>query len=489
MIARDVRARSGITLTEILIAILIMGVGLISLATLFPLGLLRLREATRNSRAGLTFETAADEMDTRNLFDRQTFTQTWYWYPQTVGNTTQIVPRDPFVQDALPNGGVAGVISSNPVSTNGINTVTKTPLMLSGLPFCYDPLWRSITNVMPNTGLADPTLSFAASYVNGMTPDEARFGAGIFSNGSIPFIRADPDGGNPSAHGLQRLTNFIPWANPALTPCQNSRYPFTSMNSFYQQQFATLTGAQKFSYLQPPDFTGATFTSPDDIVFNAFTGNPNAGSPLLPDMTQGTPQADYRFTWFITGHQADAGGNGSQFVGEVVVCDGRPFGWDPLPGQTFNGPAGETAVEAIFGYGKVPGPAGTTGFAAGSDRTVLLRWPTTMPDPTVRVGGWICDVTYERSTALCSSRTTSGVTTFARCYWYQIGKRTEPQADITGIASSTPYRSMVLTITSPVRAKTLLSGGVPVHVNVALVMPSVINVYPRAFETIPYQVP
>ncbi len=50
MISRGIRPRSGITLTEILIAILIMGVGLISLATLFPLGLIRLREAARYQR-------------------------------------------------------------------------------------------------------------------------------------------------------------------------------------------------------------------------------------------------------------------------------------------------------------------------------------------------------------------------------------------------------------------------------------------------------
>ena len=47
MIAREPHARSrrGITLTEILIAIMILGVGLVSLATLFPIGLLRLRDA------------------------------------------------------------------------------------------------------------------------------------------------------------------------------------------------------------------------------------------------------------------------------------------------------------------------------------------------------------------------------------------------------------------------------------------------------------
>ena len=40
---------AGITLTEILISILILGVGLVSLATLFPIGLLRLREAQRHA--------------------------------------------------------------------------------------------------------------------------------------------------------------------------------------------------------------------------------------------------------------------------------------------------------------------------------------------------------------------------------------------------------------------------------------------------------
>ena len=44
------RHRAGITLTEILIALLILSVGLVSVATLFPIGLLRLRDATRYSR-------------------------------------------------------------------------------------------------------------------------------------------------------------------------------------------------------------------------------------------------------------------------------------------------------------------------------------------------------------------------------------------------------------------------------------------------------
>ncbi len=465
MIARDVRARSGITLTEILIAILIMGVGLISLATLFPLGLLRLREATRSSRGGLTFETAENDMDTRVLFYKPSFSQTWYWTP--IGK--QVIPRDPFTQDALPNGSIGDGTAAGGVISSGTTLVPNNNVGLStGLPFCYDPLWRSITKVMPNVALVDPTLDFQSAYVSGVAADEARFGAGVFSNLQSPYIRNDPlDNGLPSAYGLQRLTNFIPWSGVANS--LNNQYPFTTTN------WNLALGNQ------PTDVAGTVFSSNDDIVFNAFTGNPNNASPLIPDMSTGGPQADYRFTWFVTGHQVDAGGNGAQFTGEVVVCDGRQFGWDPLPGLGYNAPAGEIAVEAIFGYGSA--------FNSAS-RVVLLRWPTTMPDPQVRVGGWICDVTYERNPQVFKNRSTASVSAFARCYWYQVGKRSDPQADVTGLPTNgNPYRSMVVTLTSPVRAKTFLTGGAPVSVNVALVMPSVINVFPRAFEAIPISTP
>ena len=72
------------------------------------------------------------------------------------------------------------------------------------------------------------------------------------------------------------------------------------------------------------------------------------------------------------------------------------------------------------------------------------------------------------------------LTSYARCNWYQVAKRTDPQVDGT-IANS---RSMTVTLSSPVQYRTLLnvSDGSPVSVNVALVMPSVIYAYPTAFE-------
>ena len=59
------RLRRGITLTEILIAILILAVGLASLATLFPLGLLRLRDAARSTRSAYLTESAACDVTAR----------------------------------------------------------------------------------------------------------------------------------------------------------------------------------------------------------------------------------------------------------------------------------------------------------------------------------------------------------------------------------------------------------------------------------------
>ena len=484
MIARGLRTRSGITLTEILISILIMGVGLISLATLFPLGLLRLREATRNGRSGLAFETAADDMDSRALFYKPTFTQTWYWTTivDPVTGKPVIIPRDPFVQDADSNLNI-GDRGSKQRDHRLQSVVRQQRGLFSGLPFAYDPLWRSLTGVMPNTALSDPTLYFSLTNPGGpgitsgaglYTADEARFGAGVFGGTAHPYLRADPNGVNntiPSAYGLQRLTNFIPWI--ASTNFLNTQFPFTCQN-------LSLALNQ-----QPPDVAGNVFTSIDDIVFNPTGGGTNAPSSVLPDMSAGGPQADYRFTMFVTGRQTDAGGNGTQFTGEIVVADGRQFGFDLLPGQAVKAPAGETVVEAIFGFGAsvIPTPVGSNfGFAAGSDRSVLLRWPATLTDPSLKVGGWICDVTYERNLPVFGARSNNALTAFARCYWYQVGKRTDAQADT--LIPGSGYRSMVLTLTSPVRAQTLLnvSNGQPVHLNVALVMPSVISVFPRSFE-------
>src|SRR5215210_1351251 len=91
------RGRSGITLTEILISIMIMGIGLVSLATLFPLGLLRLRSASRDSRSTLTAESALSDIPARNLFQKDSFLYSWYNGP--VWNFPNSEPDTPWTFD------------------------------------------------------------------------------------------------------------------------------------------------------------------------------------------------------------------------------------------------------------------------------------------------------------------------------------------------------------------------------------------------------
>jgi len=464
MIRQTPRARSGITLTEILISILIMGVGIISLATLFPLGLLRMREAARLSRSGYLTESAYADLNVRNLLNKQSFQNPFFspWYsptPPALYGTFSDQIYDPWVQDILSYsiGGSPPAIVDNGTD-RGVSRDTG-----EGLPVAYDPLWRY--QAAPN-----------GVYLDGGSP-EARFASGIVAG----TIRNDPNTTGtytlPSAYGLQRLTNFNP---------------------------LTVNTAQI------PD----TFVSPEDVIWQSDGDQGGSGSlsPVVPELS-GTgflklPVNDWRYTWMFTGQQSDVT-DGTVFDGDVVIWENRPFAID-------NGvPAGEPVVEAVFGYSGRVIPVvsgGSLGYGASAKRVVLLRWPDTMPDPDVRVGNWIADVTYERIANVDSTRTrfvdptlvdtNPGSTTYSpaiaagfsafypyqRCYWYQIAKRTTPSPGPAFDGDSVTYRSMTVWVSTDLKAQTVLDGGAtnaasPYHVNAALISPLVVNVFPKTIYT------
>lgn len=477
MVRQAARARSGITLTEILISIMIMGVGVISLATLFPLGLIRLRNAQRMSRGALLVESAISDLGARNLLSKFSFTDSYIspWYVSPSGSF------DPWLQDTpaygsgavdKTNGGADGVGAFAGDSTSAAPSPTR--VTGPGLPVAYDPLWRCITGVYP-----DPLNA---------TTYETRFGSGI------GFVR--PDGATTaSVHGLQRISNLQANFNSLVAvPASLSTY----------QAAATTVRQNTLAVMQ-------TFVSPEDIVLqdpkgtyidpNNTTG-PQLGSPspVVPDMTtSGSPDNDWRFTWFFTGQQSDLS-NGTVFDGDVVVCENRPFGVDPATGPygTTYQVTGETVVEAVWGYSTslgvmigTDGSGNTLGYGnASSQRTVWLRWPASMPDPDVKIGGFIADVTYERSAAIIRAGRFPGLYPGERCHWYQVAKKTEATAETISLGGEVgAYRRMTVWLTTPLRAQSLLvapSGGgaaSPVHPEAALIMPSVVNVYPRTIYT------
>jgi hypothetical protein len=447
MTRRPLAARRGITLTEILISILIMGIGL------FPLGMVRLRWASQQHRSGLLVESATADLGSRSLLYKPSFLSSWY-----------LLRGDPFTTDPLPNG------------PGGLSVTTNS----TGLPICYDPLWWY--EVGPAV-IAGSTVTPASFATNG----EFRFGQGVFllPSGNT-FVRSTTfDGGNPAAHGLQRITNYI---------------ATNQFAGFPNLVYASATGASTTWPLVNPELT---FASPDDPVMQNGDAAPqlltgpglsgqSALSGVVPENFGGATayvtRNDLRYTWLFTGYQVDAT-NGSTFVGNIVVMDSRPFATDliasPTTGNSSPVAAGEIVMEGVYGYSaNVDG----NGFGIAADRNVLLRWPIAMPDPEIKVGSWICDATYQRShtqqlalLAAAPILSTSG-SSFQRCHWYQVGKKGDVQAD-PDVAG---YRRMIVTTTTPVKDRTLLNaGGTPVIVNTALFMPSVVNVFQRAISIRP----
>jgi len=511
----DRKSRRGITLTEILIAIMILGVGLVSLATLFPIGLLRLRDASRYTRTAYLTESAAADGAARALLSPQSFQladvlnfyvnnlNPPYWY----ATASFPVPNayNPLTHDTPSYGADISVTNPLPPPAQILVGVDVSSTLGNGLPFAYDPLWRYQTinplNPQANGPAPQPAGGYYLNDPNGSF--EARFGSGI------GFIRNDPsDNGLPSAHGLQRITNFN---RPAVMPATAQAVT----NIFVSPEDVVWQEATNNNYK-------SAFTTTNVNTGGTFVGVP---SPVIPDLNitrdvngNNTFQSinDWHYSWMFTGYQVSSSG-GSQFEGNIVIFENRPFGIDsvpnppsgnPLPNGTDYQVEGETVVEAVFGYSANVNPAGGPGFGAGADRTVLLRWYSTQTDPVVRVGGWIADVTYERQNAVVFSRFLSfqqydpssgnlipnsfgGLQNRSnkwewdnlpaqRCFWYQVQKVTPPINDVTVPGG---FRTMVVSVDRSLNARTALDGnGQPLVLNAALISPYVVNVIPQQFS-------
>ncbi len=459
MIRGATRNRSGITLTEILISIMIMSIGVISIATLFPLGLIRMRNAQRWTRGAYLVESATADLGARNLLAPSTFFAP-QGSPVPWFQTATSGFYNPLIQDTPSYGGDWGA--------GGVGRAIG-----PGLPVAYDPLWRCVTG-----NYQDPV---------GTSTPECRFGSGIGLN-SAGYLRQD-GGTTPSVHGLQRLSNFPSTLTGATIPLVPTTYPavLLQQNNLAVQQ---------------------TFVSPEDLILQDTSGDyldPNqttatkllSPSPIVPALSQSSTATsidfsvtnDWRYTWFFTGQLADL--SSTAFSGDIVICENRQFGVDLVSTNASYRVSGETVVEAIWGYTSAPsGPGVTVGYGSPAGlRSVYLRWPNVLPDPDVKVGSWIADVTYERNQAMAPNHFPTFSTYPAqRCYWYQVAKKTPVTDDPNSFGGEKNYRMMSVWTTTPVRAQSPLqftpgAAAAPMHVEAALIMPSVVNVYPRTIYT------
>jgi type II secretory pathway pseudopilin PulG len=501
-------ARRGITLTEILIAIMILGIGLVSLATLFPIGLLRIREAQRYSRTAFLTQSAGADLASRGLLSKTRFLDPNLcpWYSENYyGTPLYPFGFDPWIQDTpapkadwlgYGDASVAGAYRgtggrgskypnqlSYPDPTTGAIVNTNLPAVPGpGLPVAYDPLWWYRQAIVP-----DP--------INGV---EFRFGDGT------SLGRSDGSGGDgaslPSVWGLQRLTDL---SQTSYDP-NTKTYVYSDYNA---------------------NMILSTFISPEDVVWQETDGVyqdyklPSAPvgplatpSPVIPDLVNNNPAFvdkdgnhdlamsngvsitnDWRYTCMFVGQQTDSY-NGRMFDGDVVIFENRPFGLESMnntvTGTTTTHVAGERVVQAVFGYGTNLVQVGTmndgtnVGVPLGSNNVILLLWPLGTPDLEIKSGSWIADVTYERRQAVALNRFQypGSPPPAQRCFWYQIQRTTAP-ANTAG----TPYatfgagRYALAYTNTTLRAKTLwdVQNVVPYHVNAALVSPFVVGVAPR----------
>jgi prepilin-type N-terminal cleavage/methylation domain-containing protein len=293
--------RRGITLTEILIAIMILGVGMVSLATLFPIGLSRMRDAARYSRTKVLVDSVAADGTARSLLSPNSFAlvdainfqyNLTPWYVTNNGQSYALNPptnppalvgdlrflnTSPLTQDTPGYGQDYFIVTDAgpPVQITflGANASNSSGY---GLPFAYDPLWRYQTPPGPNRVPNDQ--SQTGYYLGDQF--EARFGSGI------GFIRADPsDGGLPSAHGLQRITNF--------------NRPYLIFNG-------VVNPVMPISSVVPN-----IFVSQEDVVWVEALAQ-NAFSPVLPDLSlpssPNAPALDWHYSWMFTGYQVSSSG-------------------------------------------------------------------------------------------------------------------------------------------------------------------------------------
>jgi prepilin-type N-terminal cleavage/methylation domain-containing protein len=450
-------SRRGVTMTEVLIAIMILGIGMTSLMTLFPIGLMKLRDARRNNRASLLAENVASDLKTRDLLSRYSFAATLNASGVTGGNLFDPWTKD--IQALYDKANAANVIEIQTATGFGIPIVC-----------CYDPLFYS--------NLAY-TNSPAFSNVSQLVDPKFRFGR-AFGND----LRSDPDGSLASGFGLPRLTNIWPALAASTLPS------IGNINS-----------------------VASIFVSQDDAVFPDFENEANPKiidpksavtrqNPILPLVDNASTGAyslnDWDYSWIFTGKSRDR----NVFEGDMVIYNKRQFGVNTDSNNAVTGISGERVVEGIFGLGSVPMTTnnGTMGYAAGKSRKVLLMWPKIdgAERPEIKIGGWIADVTYEPYLNTTVSRFMQDFDGDGRpdvehpgqrCHWYRIVQRsevTDPYVADPGLNGLTNMEAMIVTVDRPVVSKTLLkksgAGYQPVHVNAALIAPEVVAVFPITLE-------
>ncbi len=301
---------AGITLTEILISILILGIGLVSLATLFPIGLLRLREAQRQTRSAYLFESATADVAARGLLNANSFTYADLLnVPRTtpagtwLGNPLGSVRYNPLIQDTPYYGGdpydTANAGANPGASARHLWRLWPAVCLRSALAV----LRRQAVTLQSGVYLDPLNLSRARVPVR---LGQSTSATSISSAGSLRQQQPAPD-------GLQRLTNF---------------------NRLTSSAIAAAAIVIPTSSSPPRTWSGRSRpirTTPSAFIGWSPLARPARSCRTLHIDARMSLRNDWRFSWMVTAQQTN-GSNGAAFEGNIVIFENRPFGFDSSTG-------------------------------------------------------------------------------------------------------------------------------------------------------------
>lgn len=365
--------RAGLTLTEVLVAMFVMALGLMALATLFPLGALQIGQALKDDRTGqvsmladgwmrvywrdvakdyvtnpsaLPTDVALHALDDPNLLSRQTTNIPGVTINRYAANTYSLplnLTLAPRATAGPPATGVGVRINSLDVSSD----------------LTADP--TGVTPGLPADGtIGADGIAANFRYASRGTPQPASvpppsFPVLIDPLGSLARSALNRDWAGRDSVGAGGGVYGLPLANtPTLVPRRNTQVT-TTLNLTY-----------------------SAFALTDDLTYQ-----PNGGSGQTttdPSTGAATPQPlgrQGRYTWAAVVQRPDIG-LGHKAGMKVLVFDGRPVGF-AAPGD-----------EVVLANDPPNGINFHSGVAGGS-RSLVLNVPTRGADqaPLIRRGGWL----------------------------------------------------------------------------------------------------
>jgi hypothetical protein len=417
--------RSGISLTEILIGIMILGIGVISLATLFPIGLLRMRRAVNETRSTIEARSAWSEVRVRNLFAPPLGA----WFANSNQNPQSPIPTyTPLSADI---GGLHAAFATA-ASDRPFRPVTG-----PGIPVAIDPLWvinyrdQDDSQLMPpivyRLGVVDLDSNGTLDFIGGEGLFRAFGGfrynatngtmlpsrAGFLSLASEIFSSPDDVtfGETESQRSIPYQAPFQTTGAPYLTPTYGAPfYDSTGLSLSRERRYTWLAIVRKSNAGQVFSSgnngtlgTAAGLADADDLLDNAGT-DPGMDGVLGPatspfsyddptyddparDMTTGAPVpapvGPFDVT-IVVFYNRDLTARELTYTNYLNLSQPQPITTRPVP---IFSPVARTITVGGVTYGPFQ-----------PDEATLVKRADGIPFPEIVTGGYILDATFDGST-------------------------------------------------------------------------------------------